>query len=137
MDSGEASEIFHIPCPRVINVDDNPSYPKVVAELKREQKLRRRSRWRACLDLNNIVEQDHPSDQKLRQYEPRFRSFDAARRAIQGAALEFARGTFATCSEEHNWYEHFQLLMRHPVINAGVQIAAWHHYRLPEDLLST
>ena len=53
------------------------------------------------------------------------------------AALEFARGSFATCSEEHNWYEHFQLLMRHPVINAGVQIAAWHHYRLPEDLLST
>ena len=52
-------------------------------------------------------------------------------------ALEFARGTFATCSEEHNWYEHFQLLMRHPVINAGVQIAAWHHYRLPEDLFST
>jgi hypothetical protein len=53
------------------------------------------------------------------------------------AALEFARGTFGTCSEEHNWYEHFQLLMRHPVINAGVQIAAWHLYRLPEDLLST
>ena len=53
------------------------------------------------------------------------------------AALEFARGTFAACSDEHNWYEHFQLLMRHPVINAGVQIAAWHRYRLPEDLLSS
>ena len=52
------------------------------------------------------------------------------------AALEFGRGSFATCSGEHNWYEHFQLLMRHPVINAGVQIAAWHHYRLPDDLLS-
>jgi hypothetical protein len=52
-------------------------------------------------------------------------------------ALEFGRGTFATCSEEHNWYEHFQLLVRHPVIKAGVQIAAWHHYRLPEDLLSS
>ena len=52
-------------------------------------------------------------------------------------ALEFARGTFAACSEEHNWYEHFELLMKHPVINAGVQIAAWHRYRLPEDLLST
>jgi hypothetical protein len=50
-------------------------------------------------------------------------------------ALEFARGSFAIYSGEHNWYEHFQLLMRHPVINAGVQIAAWHHYRLPEDLL--
>ena len=24
------------------------------------------------------------------------------------AALEFARGTFAACSDEHNWYEHFQ-----------------------------
>jgi hypothetical protein len=31
-------------------------------------------------------------------------------------ALEFARGSFATCSEEHNWYEHFQLLMQHPVM---------------------
>jgi len=53
------------------------------------------------------------------------------------AALEFARGIFATCSEEHNWYEHFELLMRHPVINAGVQIAGWHLCRLPEDLFST
>jgi hypothetical protein len=53
------------------------------------------------------------------------------------AALESARGTFAGSSEEHNWYEHFELLMKHPVMNAGVQIAAWHRYRLPEDLLST
>jgi hypothetical protein len=53
------------------------------------------------------------------------------------AALESARGTFAACSDEHNWYEHFALLMRHPVINAGVQIAAWHRYRLPDDLFST
>src|ERR1700752_2050482 len=61
---------------------------------------------------------------------------DAAFGKIAQGALEFARGSFATCSGEHNWYEHFQLLMHHPVINAGVQIAAWHHYRLPEDLLS-
>src|SRR6516164_10971087 len=52
------------------------------------------------------------------------------------AASEFARGTFESCSDELNWHEHFQLLMRHPVINAGVQIAAWHRYRLPEDLLN-
>jgi hypothetical protein len=32
----------------VINVEDNPSYQKVVAELKREQKLGRRCRCRAC-----------------------------------------------------------------------------------------
>jgi hypothetical protein len=56
---------------------------------------------------------------------------------LSQAALEFARCTFAACSEEDNWYEHFQLLTNaHPVINAGVQIAAWHRYRLPEDLLS-
>ena len=53
------------------------------------------------------------------------------------AASEFACGTFESCTDELNWHEHFQLLMRHPVINAGVQIAAWHRYRLPEDLLST
>jgi hypothetical protein len=62
---------------------------------------------------------------------------DAAFGKIAQASLEFARGCFATCSEERNWYEHFQLLMRHPIINAGVQIAAWHYYRLPEDLFST
>ena len=34
-------------------------------------------------------------------------------------ALEFARGTFVTCSEEHNWYEHFQLL------NAASRNSCW------------
>jgi hypothetical protein len=27
---------------------------------------------------------------------------------------------FTVLSEEHNWHEHFELLMKHPVINAGV-----------------
>src|SRR6201981_3108143 len=43
------------PRPRVINVDGNPSYPKVVAELKTEGKLGRRCRCRTCPYLNNIV----------------------------------------------------------------------------------
>ena len=47
------------PRPRVINVDGNRSYPKVVAELKQEGKLGRRCRCRTCPYLNNIVEQDH------------------------------------------------------------------------------
>jgi hypothetical protein len=51
------------------------------------------------------------------------------------AALELASRTFASCPSEHNWYEHFQLLIEHPVINAGVQIAAWNQYRLPDPLL--
>ena len=36
------------PRPRVIHVDGNPSYPKVVAELKAEGKLGRRCRCRTC-----------------------------------------------------------------------------------------
>ena len=45
------------PRPRVINVDGNRSYPKVVAELKTAGKLGRRCRCRTCPYLNNIVEQ--------------------------------------------------------------------------------
>jgi len=47
------------PRPRVINVDGNPSYPKVVAELRAAGELARRCRCRTCPYLNNIVEQDH------------------------------------------------------------------------------
>ena len=36
------------PRPRVINVDGNPCYPPVVAELKRERKLGRRCRCCVC-----------------------------------------------------------------------------------------
>jgi transposase-like protein len=47
------------PRPRVVKVDGNRSYPKVVAELKAEGKLGRRCCCRTCPYLNNIVEQDH------------------------------------------------------------------------------
>jgi len=42
--------------PRVITVDGNPSYPKVIAELKQERKLGRRCRCRTCpyLNLSNL-----------------------------------------------------------------------------------
>ena len=45
--------------PRVINVDGNPSYPKVISELKKTGELGRRCRCRPVRYLNNIVEQDH------------------------------------------------------------------------------
>src|SRR5947207_8067667 len=44
------------PRPRVITVDGNPSYPKVIVELKQERKLGSRCRCRTCPYLNNIVE---------------------------------------------------------------------------------
>jgi transposase, IS6 family len=45
--------------PSVMNVDGNPSYPKVVEELKQERRLGRRCGCRTCPYLNNIVEQEH------------------------------------------------------------------------------
>jgi transposase-like protein len=48
------------PRPRVITVDGNPSYPKVIAELKQEGKLGRRCRCRTCPYLNNVMEQVGP-----------------------------------------------------------------------------
>ena len=47
------------PRPRVINVDGNPSYPKVIIELKQAGALGRRCRCRPVRYLNNILEQDH------------------------------------------------------------------------------
>jgi transposase-like protein len=43
---GKVLSAANRPRPRVINVDGNPSYPKVVKELKQERKLGRRCRCR-------------------------------------------------------------------------------------------
>jgi transposase-like protein len=72
------------PRPRVINVDGNPSYPKVVAELKQERKLGRRCRCRTCPYLNNNLEQDHRAIKRRVHASQGFRSFDGAWRTIQG-----------------------------------------------------
>lgn len=72
------------PRPRVINVDGNPSYPRVIAELKRERKLGRRCRCRTCPYLNNIVEQDHRAIKRRVNASQGFRSLDGAWRTIQG-----------------------------------------------------
>src|SRR5215831_7492704 len=72
------------PPPRVINVDGNPSYPKVVAELKQECKLGRQCRCRTCPYLNDIVEQDHRAIKRRVNASQGFRSFHGARRTIQG-----------------------------------------------------
>ncbi len=72
------------PRPRVINVDGNPSYPKVVEELKQGRRLGRRCRCRTCPYLNNIVEQDHRAIKRRINAKQGFRSFEAAQRTIQG-----------------------------------------------------
>jgi hypothetical protein len=64
----------------------------------------------------------------VRDTEPQFSK-------LARASLELACRRFASTDREHNWYAHFQLLMQHPVIDTGVQIASWHQYRLPDTLL--
>ena len=72
------------PRPRVINVDGNPSYPRVVDELKRTHTLDQRCRCRVVPYLNNIVEQDHRAIKRRIQASLGFRSFAGAERTIQG-----------------------------------------------------
>jgi transposase-like protein len=72
------------PRPRVINVDGNPSYPKVITELKRTGELGRSCRCRPVRYLNNVVEQDHRAVKRRVRAMQGFRAFDSAWRAIQG-----------------------------------------------------
>ena len=72
------------PRPRVINVDGNPSYPKVIAELKRHGELSRRCRCRPVRYLNNVVEQDHRAIKRRVRASQGFRSLSSARRTLQG-----------------------------------------------------
>jgi transposase, IS6 family len=68
----------------VINVDGNPSYRKVITELKLEHNFGRRCRCRTCPYLNNIAEQVHRSIKRRVNASKGFRSFEAAWRTIQG-----------------------------------------------------
>jgi IS6 family transposase len=68
----------------VINVDGNPSYPKLIEELKQERVLGRSCRCRIVPYLNNIVEQDHRSIKRRVNASLGLRSFDGAQRTIQG-----------------------------------------------------
>ena len=72
------------PRPRVINVDGNRSYPKVIEELKRTRELGRRCRCRPVRYLNNVVEQDHRAIKRRVRARQGFRSFHCAWRTIQG-----------------------------------------------------
>jgi hypothetical protein len=72
------------PRPRVINVDGNASYPKLIAELKKTGELGRRSRCRPVRYLNNIVEQDHRALKRRVRASQGFRSFWSTTRTIQG-----------------------------------------------------
>ena len=72
------------PRPRVIDVDGNPSYPKVISELKQTGELGRRCRCRPVRYLNNVVEQDHRAIKRRVRAMQGFRSFRSAWRTLEG-----------------------------------------------------
>jgi transposase, IS6 family len=72
------------PSPRVINVDQNKSYPPAVEELKEEGALSVAAQLRRCKYLNNIVEQDHRFIKRRVNPGLGFFSFNTARRTIGG-----------------------------------------------------
>jgi IS6 family transposase len=65
-------------------VDGNPSYPTVIEELKQKRVLGSRCRCRIVPYLNSIVEQDHRAIKRRINASLGFRSFDGAKRTIQG-----------------------------------------------------
>ena len=93
------------PRPRVINVDGNPSYPKVIEELKRTRELGRRCRCRPVRYLNNIVEQDHRAIKRRVRASQGFRSFDSAWRTIQGIETVnmIRKGQIGGCRRTTSW----------------------------------
>ena len=74
----------HTITPRVINVDQNPAYPKAVEELKAAGKLPQRCQLRPVKYLNNMIEQDHRFIKRLVKAGLGFFSFQTAWRTLRG-----------------------------------------------------
>ena len=79
-----ALEASHTIIPRVINVDQNPAYPKAVDELKAEGQLPQGCQLRAIKYLNNLIEQDHRFIKRLVKAGLGFCSFSTAWRTLRG-----------------------------------------------------
>src|ERR1700730_17538747 len=74
----------HTVNPRTITVDKNATYPKAIAEMKKDGELWRRSRVTQVKYLNNIVEQDHRRVKRLTGPGLGFGGFWTARRTLAG-----------------------------------------------------
>ena len=79
-----ALDASHTITPRVINVDQNPAYPKAVDELKAAGKLPQGCQLRPVKYLNNLIEQDHRFIKRLLKAGLGFFSFSTAWRTLKG-----------------------------------------------------
>ena len=74
----------HTTTPRVINVDQNPAYPRAIHELKTEGQLPQGCLHRPVKYLNNIIEQDHRFIKRRVRAGLGFHSFETAWRTLVG-----------------------------------------------------
>jgi transposase, IS6 family len=79
-----ALDASHTTIPRVINVDQNPAYPKAVDELKAAGKLPQGCQLRPVKYLNNLIEQDHRFIKRLVKAGLGFCAFPTAWRTLRG-----------------------------------------------------
>ncbi|MET3295137.1 UNVERIFIED_ORG: IS6 family transposase [Bacillus proteolyticus] len=70
--------------PRVITVDKNPAYPKVLKQSQKSGNLSSGIQLRQIKYLNNMVEQDHRFIKKRVRYMLRFQSFQTASTTLAG-----------------------------------------------------
>ena len=77
----------HNQMPRAITVDKNPAYPVAIHELKNERILLQNVSLRQIKYLNNMIEQDHRSIQKIVRPMLGFQSFHTAIKTLKGIEI--------------------------------------------------
>jgi len=80
----KALAFSHVSKPRVITVDENPTYPMTIQELKKEKQMPKGIQLRQVKYLNNIVEQDHRFIKKRIRPMLGLKSLRTAKRIIAG-----------------------------------------------------
>ena len=86
----------HLTCPlrmaRVINVDNNPAYPRAVEDLRAGGTIGQRCRLRQCKYLNNVVEQSHRNVKRRTWLAKGYGSLLTAWRTLRGIeAMEMVK----------------------------------------------
>jgi hypothetical protein len=82
--------------------------------------------WQSAIELGCLIEEYVGSNEVLgKEAEAHFWENDPLGLGVR--ARQFRK----LLHEEHNWYEHCPLLMRHPVINAAYRLQVGIIYRLP------
>ena len=94
----------HNGVPKALVVDRAPSYPSALIQLRREGHLGSAVQLITGRGLNNRIEQDHRRIKRLVRYGLGFKTFDSARRTIEGyEALAMIRKGQVAVDQASGW----------------------------------